>query len=215
MAKDEQTSGVDLLQKEVLEAQLRTQKAILAREEAGLEETLEALADRRQKKTIAARINANRQEQIALDRRSQRHLQRNVCQHRSGGYAGETPITEGGGTNSFSVLHISYIGHDKVVFIQCGRCPLKMWWRQRSPTEEVAMKAAADAALKKDPKNLDTNKAWLAWEDHLWGKELMAVHRKEGLPKSIMKGPTFNFEKDGVPFIPEIPGWVTSGPRPA
>ncbi len=199
---------IDSLQQEVLEAQLRTQKAILAREEAGLEETLESLADRKEKKERARRINADRQRQLALDRASQRHLQKNVCEHRSGGYAGETPLTEGGGTNSFSVLHVTVIGHDKVKFIQCGRCPLKLWWRERSPQEEARMEAAAKKAGAGSPA------AW-AWEDHLWGKELMATHKKEGLPKSNMKGPTFIFEKDGVPFVPEVPGWVTSGPRPA
>ena len=41
--------NLDSLQQEVLESQLRTQKAILAREEAALEDTMEALADRKQK----------------------------------------------------------------------------------------------------------------------------------------------------------------------
>jgi hypothetical protein len=208
MAKEEQSSGVDLLQKEVLESQLRTQKAILTREEAALEDTLEALADRKQKKETARRINEGRQRQIAIDRASQRHLQQNVCEHRSGGYAGETPITEGGGTNSFSVLHTTVMPDGKTVFIQCGRCPLKLYWRERSPAEETKMQAAAAKAK-------PGSKEAMAWEDHLWGKELIAVHKKEGLKKSIMKGPTFDFEKDGVRFIPDITGWVTAGPRPA
>jgi len=211
---EKQTSN-EALQQEVLEAQLRTQKAILAREEAGLEETLEALADRRQRKGVAARINADRQRQLAMDRTSQRHLQKNVCQHRSGGYAGETPMTEGGGTNSFSVLHITVMPDGKTVFIQCGRCPLKMNWRLRSEAEEGKLQAAAEAARKGDAKGYRNSKAWLAWEDYGWGKELMATHKKEGLPKSIMKGPTFDFEKDGMPFVPDVTGWVTSGPRPA
>ena len=208
MAKEEQQGGLDLLQKEVLESQLRTQKAILAREEAALEDTMAMLADRKQKKEIARRTNEQRQRQIALDRASQRHLQQNVCEHRSGGYAGETPITEGGGTNSFSVLHVAIIGHDKIRFIQCGRCPLKLWWMERSPREEARMEAAAKKAG-------EGSKEAMAWEDHLWGKQLLATHKKEGLKKSTMKGSTFNFEKDGVAFVPEVPGWVTSGPRPA
>jgi hypothetical protein len=208
MAKEEQLSGLELLQKEVLESQLRTQKAILAREEAALEDTLESLAASKQKKEIARRTNADRQRQMALDRASQRHLQQSVCEHRSGGYAGETPITEGGGTNSFSVLHVTIVGHEKFRFIQCGRCALKLWWRERSPAEERAMEALAKKA------GLGSKEA-MAWEDHLWGKQLLAIHKKDGLPKSTMKCSTFNFEKDGVPFVPEVPGWVTSGPRPA
>jgi hypothetical protein len=207
-AMAEKQNPNDALQQEVLEAQLRTQKAILAREEAGLEETLESLADRKEKKERARRINADRQRQLALDRASQRHLQRQQCQHRSGGFAGETPITEGGGTNSFSVLHVTIMPDSKTMFIQCGRCPLKLYWRARSEGEEDKMEAAAKKAGR-------GSKEALAWEDHLWGKELMATHKKEGLPKSIMKGPTFDFEKDGVPFVPDITGWVTSGPRPA
>lgn len=208
-------NATEQLQQDVLEAQLRTQKAILAREEAGLEETLESLSDRKVKKQRAAAINAGRQKQFALDRASQRHLQKNVCQHRSGGYAGETPMTEGGGTNSFSVLHVTVMPDSKTMFIQCGRCPLKMNWRARSSAEEERMSAAAEAVRKSNPKDYLNQKAWLAWEDHLWGKELMAIHKKEGLPKSIMKGPTFDFEKDGLPFIPDVTGWMTSGPRPA
>lgn len=207
MAKEEQSSGVDLLQKEVLEASLRTQKAILLREEAALEETLEALADRRQKKETAKRTNENRQAQLALDRATQRHLQQNVCQHRSGGYMGQTPVTKGGGTNSFSVLHVTILGHDKVKFIQCGRCPLKLWMID-SPAEEKRLQAAAAKAK-------PGSKEAMAWEDHLWGKELLAMHEASALPNATSKGATFNFEKNGVPFIPEVPGWVTSGPRPA
>ena len=90
--------NLDSLQQEVLESQLRTQKAILAREEAALEDTMEALADRKQKKERARRTNADRQRQFALDRDNQRHLQQNVCEHRAGGYAGEEdfyrPINE-------------------------------------------------------------------------------------------------------------------------
>jgi hypothetical protein len=195
------------LQKEVLQASLRTQKAILAREEAALEETLEALADRKQKKETAKRTNENRQAQLAIDRANQRHLQQNVCQHRSGGYMGQTPITEGGGTNSFSVLHVTILGHDKIKFIQCGRCPLKLWIVD-TPAEEKRLQAAAAKAK-------PGSKEAMAWEDYLWGKELLATHKKTSLPNSTSKGATFNFEKNGVPFIPKVPGWVTSGPRPA
>jgi hypothetical protein len=200
--------NLEALQQEVLESQLRTQKAIQVREEAALEDTLEALAARKQKKETARRTNADRQRQLALDRANQRHLQQNVCEHRSGGYAGETPITEGGGTNSFSVLHITVMPDGKTVFIQCGRCPLKMYWRARSDAEEGRMQAVAAKAK-------PGSKEAMAWEDHLWGKQLVAAHKKDGLKKSVMKGPTFDFEKDGVPFIPDITGWVTSGPRPA
>lgn len=203
----------EALQQEVLEAQLRTQKAILAREEAGLEETLESLSDRKVKKERARQTNAQRQAQFRQDRRSQRHLQRYVCEHRAGGYAGETPLTEGGGTNSFSVLHITVLGHEKIYFIQCGRCPLKMLWRLRSPQDEAKMKAAAEAVEKKKPETFENDAVWLAWDDYVWGKELMATHKKEGLKKSIMKGPTFDFEKEGIPIVPDICGWVTSGPR--
>jgi hypothetical protein len=204
----EKQSDLDALQQEVLESQLRTQKAIQMREEAALEDTLESLADRKVRKERARKINSDRQRQIALDRANQRHLQQVVCEHRSGGYAGETPITEGGGTNSFSVLHVTILGHDKVRFIQCGRCPLKLWWKERSAHEEGRMEAAAKKAGV-------GSEAARAWEDHLWGKELLRIHKKEGLPHSTMKGATFNFEKEGVPFVPEVPGWVTSGPRPA
>jgi hypothetical protein len=210
---EKQNAATEELQQEVLHAQLRTQKAILAREEASLEETMESLADRKQRKDVAQRTNANRQRQFALDRANQRHLQKNVCEHRAGGYAGETPITEGGGTNSFSVLHVTIMPDSKTMFIQCGRCPLKMYWRARSVTEEDKLQAAAEAVRKGNPKSYQNDKAWLAWEDHLWGKELMATHKKDGLKKSIMKGPTFEFEKDGMPFIPDITGWVTAGPR--
>ena len=198
----------DALQQEVLEASLRTQKAIQAREEAALEDTLELLAERKQKKETARRTNADRQRQLALDRANQRHLQQNVCEHRSGGYAGETPITEGGGTNSFSVLHVTIMPDGKTQFIQCGRCPLKLYWRARSPQEEERMQAAAQKAK-------PGSKEALAWEDHLWGKQLMGTHKKDGLKKSVMKGPTFDFDKNGLPYIPDITGWVTSGPRPA
>ena len=208
MAETKAKTATEDLQQEVLEASLRTQKAILAREEAALEETLEALDERKVKRARAKAINKDRQDQLALDRASQRHLQQNVCEHRSGGYAGETPITEGGGTNSFSVLHVTVMPDGRTMFIQCGRCPLKLYWRARPETEEAKMR---DAAAKAKPASKEAQ----AWEDHLWGKQLMATHKKEGLKKSLMKGPTFDFEKNGLPYIPDITGWVTSGPRPA
>jgi hypothetical protein len=198
---DKTDKTVEELQKQLLEAQLRTQKAILDREEAGLEQTLESTSTYKQKREVAARTNAARQRQFTQDQRNLRDIQRNKCEHRSGGYAGESSILEGDGP---SVLSVTIMPDNKTKFIQCPRCVLALYGRDRNHKEEAKMEMAAEAVEKKNP-NFDTDPVWLKWHNHVWWKELIATHKKFAYKKSIMRGPTFTFENEqGVPFIPEL-----------
>jgi hypothetical protein len=192
MAEKEQS--VEDLQRQVLQAQL-------ARETASLEETVENNAERKQKREVAARTNAQRQRQFAQDRSNLRAIQHR-CEHRAGGYAGETDILEGDGHSVLSVT-IMPDGHTK--FLQCPRCRLSLYGRLRTKQEEARMKKAAEAVMDKNPKGYESDPNWLKWDNHQWWMDLMKVHKKFAIKKSIMRGPTFNFQNsEGMSVIPEL-----------
>lgn len=195
--------SLEQMQRELAEIQLEEARI-------SLEQTREANAAYRQKREVSARGNAHRQRQFQADHDSLRKLQKG-CAHMAGGDAGSNP-TEGGGKFAFSTLSCTVMPDGKTKLLQDPRCRLMIYGRDRSPQEETKMQAAAEAVEKKDPANFMRSKAWLAWDDHCWWKDLYQLYRKEGLgKKSMMRGTTFTFEKDGMPLIPDITGYATSG----
>lgn len=193
------------IQREILETQLEQSKI-------SLEQTRESNASYRQRRDVAAKTNANRQRQFAMDRANLRHIQRVKCQHMAGGDAGESPL-EGGGKFAFSILAVTIMPDGITELIQCARCRLMLYGRKLNPQEEARLRAAAEKAEEKNPETFASDPAWQKWDDHVWFKELKVTHRKEGLKHSVMRGPTFKFEdaKTGVPVIPDVTGYATSG----
>jgi hypothetical protein len=187
--------SVEELNREILETQLETSKINLV-------QAKEANAAFQQKRETSRRINANRQHQFDHDARNLRSIQEH-CQHMAGGDAGGD-ILEGGGKFAFSTISCTIMPDNATKLLQCPRCRLMLYGRDRTPQEEVKMEAAAAKGDKK---------AVAAWKDHLWFKELYQLFRKEGLgKKSVMRGPTFDFTRDdGTRVIPDVTGYATSG----
>jgi hypothetical protein len=187
----------DELQREILEAQLEQSKITL-------EQTRETSAAYRQRKESTARANAQRQRQFTADRANLRAIQKR-CQHMAGGDAGGDPL-EGGGKFAFSTLCCTIMPDGVTRLLQDPRCRLMLYGRERTPQEETKMEALAAKAK-------PGSQEWLAWDDHLWWKDLLRLFRKEGLgKKAIMRGPTFSFRKeDGTNVIPDITGYASSG----
>ena len=185
------------LQREILETTLEQQKI-------ALDQTRDQNAAYRQRKEVASRANANRQRQFAHDRANLRAIQKK-CQHMAGGDAGGDPL-EGGGKFAFSTISKTIMPDGVTDLLQCPRCRLMLYGRILSKPEEARLEAAASKAG-------DGSKAWEKWDDYLWYKELLALHRKEGLgKKSVMRGPTFDYTRgDGLRVIPDITGYATSG----
>ena len=190
MAKEK---TVEELQRELIQTQLETAKITL-------EQQREANLTYKERKARAKKANEIRQAEFSRQRLTIRAIQMG-CAHLSGGEPTD-PVTEGGGKFSFSVLTRVIMPDGKTVWVNCPRCRLKLYGRHRTKQEEARMAAAAE---KGDPV------AVAAWEDHQWWKQLMVTSKKDGIPHNEIRGVTFNFEKNGTNFIPDITGWVSSG----
>jgi len=195
---------VEQLQREVLEVQLR-------RESAALEDTVEQLNDRKIRKERSAKTNAQRQAQMSADNKAAKQIEKS-CRHKSGG--NPQNILRGGGKFSFSILTRVLMPDGKTELIQCQRCRLKLYGRERTPAEERKMRAAADRAeqVSEAKRSLEEKKAIAAWEDHQEWKRLREISIEEGIDDSFMRGPTFNFQnEEGMSVIPEVAGRSFSG----
>jgi hypothetical protein len=187
------------LQTEILETDLETKRI-------ALEQTREQNAAWKQRRDVSARTNANRQHQFKMDHASQRHAQEHICQHMAGGDADGNPL-EGGGKFAFAIVSATLMPDGVTYFMQCPRCRMKLYGRNRPAAEEARMAALA---REKGPESPEAQ----AYADHIWFKEVFKLWQKEGLgKKSLMRGPTFGFNRveDGAPVIPDITGYASSG----
>lgn len=102
------------------------------------------------------------------------------CRHRSGGRP--TDISKGGGIGSFSLISRVLLpdGITRVLF--CPRCAMIKYPPERS-------------LAKSDPKKYGEE-----LEEY---NRLLAISEEEGLEFAEVRGPTFFFTKDGVPFVPD------------
>lgn len=100
------------------------------------------------------------------------------CRHRQGGFRHK--LYSGDGKSCVS----KFVMPDGVTnFLQCSRCRLKFFTPHRKLQE-------------REPAEYDRQMVIYA--------RLMELHEESGL--DMIKGPTFTFVKDGVPFIPEMVG---------
>ena len=102
------------------------------------------------------------------------------CRHRSGGRPQD--ISKGGGIGSFSIITRIVLpdGVTKVLF--CSRCGM--------------VKFPPPKALEQE----DPSKYRAALDEY---NSLLATSEEDGLEYGESRGPTFFFQKDGVPFVPD------------
>lgn len=195
----EKIKTVEELNRELLEVQLETARV-------GLEEAKRKNAD--YKVAEARRHEHNRQRQAEIEQgQKTRAMIVKRCRHKSGG--SPTNIARGGGKFSFSLITRAIMPDGVTEFLQCSRCPLKLYGRERGAAEEKTMekaaKKAAEERLEHNPKSKFLSPAEQAWTDHQLWKELREVSIEEGLEHGITRGPTFMFQNEnGIPIIPEL-----------
>jgi hypothetical protein len=125
------------------------------------------------------RHQANEQRMVELEAgRKNREAIVQQCRHKSGG----TPknILKGGGIGSFSIISRAILPDGKSILLQCPRCRM--------------LKYPPDQKLKKtDPK--------------LYARQLeeynALLEQSMEMENAELRGPTFLFERDGVPIIPD------------
>lgn len=187
MAETKEKS-LEQMQREITETDLETKRLQLA--EAKSRNAHFAQTEETRRKT-----NQQRQEEFKHTAASTRATQKD-CRHKSGG--SPTNIHKGGGKFSFSLLTRTIMPDGKTELIQCQRCFLKLYGRERTGAEIAKLKAL-DAA--------DEKKGGTAtrYEDHLWWVKLRETSIEDGIPDNVMRGPTFTFQNaEGVNFIPEL-----------
>ena len=187
MAKVEDKS-LDQIQREIIETDLQTKQLQLAEAKDRNAKFMQAEETRR-------KSNSQRQTELKQGAANKRKAQKG-CRHKAGG--SPSNIHRGGGKFAFSLLTRAIMPDGKTELIQCQRCSLKLYGRERTSAEVAAMKAA-DAADEK--KGIPATR----YEDHQWWLKLRETSIEDGIPDNVMRGPTFNFQDaDGVNFIPEM-----------
>ena len=180
MAKPEETRDIMNLPVDQLtepELHIRIARIQLQRETISLSDTEENLRKRRA--ADAERHRANRQRQAEMAQISAMHANiQKACRHRQGGFKHKLYSGEG------KPCVTKFIMADGVTaFYQCSRCRLKEF----TPHPNLA---------KRDPELYKLRKALT--------DKLEELFQESGL--DYIKGPTFIWMKDGVPFLPEMVG---------
>ena len=179
MAKPDRTGkpieemNAEELQAEILRVELETKTLQLAEARQRNHDFIEVEKRRRQ-------ANQQRMTELETGRKTRERIIK-ICRHRSGG----TPknILKGSrSAGSFSLLTRAILPDGKSVLIQCPRCRL--------------MAYPPNPSLKKeDPKRY-------AQELEAYNS-LLEQSIEEGLEHAETRGPTFLFERQGVPIIPD------------
>lgn len=178
------------INREIAETELLTKQL-------GLAEAKQRNAKFLQHEEVRHRGNQQRQEELRQRRRSTRAIQKR-CRHKAGGQPDPEGLLRGGGKFAFSVLTRAIMLDGKTELIQCQRCFLRLFGRERTPAEVEKLKQLdADDAKK----GIEATR----YEDHVWWLKLRETSIEEGIPNNEMRGPTFNFQNaDGVNFIPDM-----------
>jgi hypothetical protein len=159
------------------ELQTRVLRMQATREVINLEEAEEAQKKNAAAKAERARSNAQRQSEMKQISAMHANIQK-MCRHRQGGFRHK--LYSGDGKPGVT----KFIMPDGVTALyQCSRCRLKVYTphanlQKRDPKLYAALKAFTD--------------------------RLEELHQESGL--DLIKGPTFAWMKDGVPFVPEMVG---------
>lgn len=159
------------------ELQFRVARMQAKQAEISLESTEEQQRIFAAKKAERARSNAQRQSEMKQISATNAQIQK-ACRHRQGGFRHK--LYSGDGKPCIT----KFIMPDGVTaFYQCSRCRLKEY----TPHQNLQ---------KRNPELYAAKKL-------LCGK-LEELHQESGL--DFIKGPTFAWMKDGVPFVPEMIG---------
>jgi hypothetical protein len=162
------------------ELQTRILRMQMQREILTLEDTEEAHAKLLAMKKQRSLQNAQRQAELRGIAVMHRNIQ-SGCRHRQGGYRHQ--LYSGGGKPCVT----KFIMPDGVTaFYQCNRCRLKEYTPHRN-------------LLARDPEAYRTQKMLTDKLEELWVESNL----------DFIKGPTFAWMKDGVPFVPEMAGAIT------
>ena len=124
-------------------------------------------------------LNKQRMSELAEGRKNRAAMVK-MCRHKSGG----TPanVLRGGGIGSFSIISRALLPDGVTIVLQCPRCRMLMY----PPTEQLK---------KSNPE------AYLAELSEY--NRLLEISREQGLEHAETRGPTFFFQKDGIPIVPE------------
>jgi hypothetical protein len=124
-------------------------------------------------------LNKQRMGEMAEGRRNRAAMVK-MCRHKSGG----TPanVLRGGGIGSFSIISRAVLPDGVTIVLQCPRCRMVKY----PPSEQ----------LKHDDAK--------AYQEELQEyNRLLEISREQGLEHAETRGPTFFFQKDGVPIVPD------------
>lgn len=154
--------------------QQRILRAQLTREEMLIEETEQALVTRKDHKRLMALANRRRQGELLQGRRNAANKVAG-CRHRQGGFRHK--LFTGDGKPMVTI----FVMPDGVTRLyQCARC------RMMEYTPHIDLKA-------REPKEYERRVALCA--------KLESLYEESGL--DLIKGPTFLWSRNGVPFLPE------------
>lgn len=172
---EENSPGLlEQIQMENAVLQQRILKAQLQREEMLIEETEQALVTRNEHKRLIKMANRRRQGELSQLRRAQAAKVLG-CRHRQGGFRHK--LFTGDGKPMVSV----FVMPDGVTKLyQCARC------RMMEYTPHIDLKA-------REPEEYKRRVALCA--------KLEELYEESGL--DLIKGPTFLWSRNGVPFLPE------------
>lgn len=128
------------------------------------------------------RRRGNRQRQAELAQiRAAREQDVAGCRHKSGG--SPRNIFRGGGIGSFSLITRALMPDAVTVLLQCGRCRMAEHYRLLSAAEEEKL----------SPKE---------HKRYLRNQKFYETSIDLGLEHAELRGPTFLFQRDGVPIVP-------------
>lgn len=102
------------------------------------------------------------------------------CRHKSGGRPAD--IAKGGGIGSFSIISRVLLPDGVTRVLTCARCGMMKYPPEKSLAKEDPKKYAAEL------------------EEY---NRLLEISQDQGLEFAEVRGPTFFFQKDGIPFVPE------------
>jgi len=177
MPKDDNTKLTSDLSEEELRKEIA--RVELETKQLQLAEAKQRNADFKEKEAQRHRANQQRMKELE-DARNNHHSVIRQCRHKSGG--SPKNILRGGGKNAFSLLTRALMPDGVTILLQCSRCRLKFYTPEK-----------------------DKRQLWFKKfdEELRYYQKLLETSIEDGLEHAEMRGPTFMFQKEGVPFVPE------------
>lgn len=175
MGKRPEDMSPEELQKAILLIEYQTKTLTLAQTRKNLTDFEDVERKRREQ-------NKRRMSELKSEREMRERIV-SVCRHRSGG----TPknLLKGKGVGSFSLISRTLMPDGITILLQCPRCRMRIFTPQRPKP------GSSKVVFEQYAKELD----------HY--NKLLQDSIEDGLEFAELRGPTFTFLRDGVPFIPE------------